>query len=149
MKESQHVEWKASWRDEYLKWISGFANSGGGVLIIGKDDEGKVVGVPDAKRLLVDIPNKVVTVLGIVVDVNLKGRAGKEYLQIVDHWVTALAGGKYPDASLERMHMAALLWALERGSRSGRVAHQFARDWAGRHRHVVKKVAARKTPRRQ
>ena len=70
-----------------------------------------------------------------------------EYLQIVDHWVTTLAGTRHPDA--EAMHKAALLWALERGSRSGRVAYQFARDWAGRHRHVVKKVAARKTPRRK
>jgi len=71
----------------------------------------------------------------------------EEYLQIVDHWVSALGGGKYPDA--DAMHKAALLWALERGSRSGRVAYQFARDWAGRHRPVVKKVAVRKTPRRK
>ena len=70
-----------------------------------------------------------------------------EYLQIVDHWVTALAGEKHADP--DAMHKAALLWALERGSRSGRVAHQFARDWAGRHRRVVKKVSARKTPRRK
>ncbi len=27
MKEAQHIEWKESWRDEYLKWISGFANA--------------------------------------------------------------------------------------------------------------------------
>ena len=32
MKENQHIEWKASWRDEYLKWICGFANAEGGVL---------------------------------------------------------------------------------------------------------------------
>ena len=71
----------------------------------------------------------------------------EEYLQIVDHWVTALAGGKHPDTNA--MHKAALLWALERGSRSGRVAYQFARDWAGRHRYVVKETVARKTPRRK
>ena len=71
----------------------------------------------------------------------------EEYLQIVDHWVTALAGGKHPDP--DAMHKAALLWALERGSRSGRVAHQFARDWAGRHRHVAKRVTIKKTPRRK
>jgi len=50
-----------------------------------------------------------------------------QYLQIADHWVEAL-GGKPDEASRK----AALLWALERGSRSGRVAWQFARDWAGR-----------------
>ena len=34
--EHQHVEWKESWRDECLKWISGFANAEGGVLVIGR-----------------------------------------------------------------------------------------------------------------
>jgi len=51
----------------------------------------------------------------------------EQYLQIADHWVQAL-GGKADDES----RRAALLWALERDSRSGRVAWQFARDWAGR-----------------
>lgn len=71
MTEHQHTEWKESWRDEYLKWIAGFANAQGGVLVLGKNDAGKVVGVADAKRLLVDLPNKVRDVLGIVVAVNL------------------------------------------------------------------------------
>ncbi len=71
----------------------------------------------------------------------------EEYLQIIDHWVTALSGTKPREP--EAMHKAALLWALERGSRSGRVAYQFARDWAGRHARVVKKAAVKKTPRRK
>ncbi len=50
-----------------------------------------------------------------------------EYLDIVAHWVGAL-GGKADDAA----RSAALLWALERGSRSGRVAWQFAKDYVGR-----------------
>jgi predicted AAA+ superfamily ATPase len=50
-----------------------------------------------------------------------------QYLHIAEHWVGVL-GGK-PDAGL---HAAARLWALERGSRSGRVAFQFARDYVGR-----------------
>ncbi len=50
-----------------------------------------------------------------------------EYLDIVTHWVEAL-GGKADDAA----RSAALLWALERGSRSGRVAWQFAKDYVGR-----------------
>ena len=44
MSENQQVEWKESWRDEYLKWICGFANADGGVIQIGRDDGGKVVG---------------------------------------------------------------------------------------------------------
>ena len=82
-REHQHVEWKESWRDEYLKWISGFANAEGGVLVIGMNDHGKVVGLVDARKLLVDLPNKVRDVLGILVDVNLK-RSGKlEFIEIV------------------------------------------------------------------
>ncbi len=51
-----------------------------------------------------------------------------QYLAIVDHWVASL--GALPKDP-QSMHAAALLWALTRGSRSGRVAWQFARDWAG------------------
>lgn len=51
-----------------------------------------------------------------------------EYLDIVQHWLKTL-GGKWSDAAREE----ALQWSLQRGSRSGRVAFQFARDWAGRH----------------
>lgn len=83
MSENQNSEWKTSWRDEYLKWICGFANAQGGVLEIGKNDRGKVVGLKDASRLLEEIPNKVQAILGIVVDVNLKSDADKEYLQII------------------------------------------------------------------
>ena len=43
MSESQLVEYKESWRNEYLKWICGFANAQGGVLYIGKRDDGSVV----------------------------------------------------------------------------------------------------------
>ena len=70
MKENQNIEWKESWRDEYLKWICGFANAQGGTLIIGRDDKGKVKGIENAERLLVDIPNKVRDTMGIIVDVN-------------------------------------------------------------------------------
>ena len=51
----------------------------------------------------------------------------EQYLDIADHWVATL-GGKADDESRK----AALLWARERGFRSGRVAWQFARDYVGR-----------------
>ncbi|MCK4304336.1 MAG: hypothetical protein KAY24_08875 [Candidatus Eisenbacteria sp.] len=38
MKEHQHIEWKTSWRDDYLKWICGFPNADGGVLVIGRNN---------------------------------------------------------------------------------------------------------------
>lgn len=83
MKESQHIEWKQNWRDEYLRWVCGFANAQGGRLMIGKNDRGVVVGLPDAKKLLDDIPNKVRDILGIMVEVNLHTEHGKDWLEIV------------------------------------------------------------------
>lgn len=80
MNENQNTEWKESWRDEYLKWICGFANATGGKIYIGMNDNGKVVGVADADKLLEDIPNKVRDVLGIIVDVNLLEENGLKYI---------------------------------------------------------------------
>jgi ATP-dependent DNA helicase RecG len=80
--EDQHTEWKASWRDDLLKWICGFANADGGVLVIGRDDQGVPVGLKDAAKLLEDIPNKVRDALGIMVDVNLLTEQGRDLLEI-------------------------------------------------------------------
>jgi len=52
-----------------------------------------------------------------------------EYLTIVAQWLSSFGVG--PDA-IAAAKPASLVWALERGSRSGRVAYQFARDYAGR-----------------
>ena len=83
MTETQNIEYKSSWRDEYLKWICGFANANGGTIFIGKDDYGKTVGISDAKKLLEEIPNKVKDVLGILVDVNLHETTEGDYLEII------------------------------------------------------------------
>ncbi len=48
MKENHNIEWKESWRDEFLCWICGFANADGGALHIGRNDKGIVVGVANA-----------------------------------------------------------------------------------------------------
>jgi len=53
-----------------------------------------------------------------------------DYLDIVAHWLAF--HGCTPD-QIDASRPEALQWALERGSRSGRVARQFARDWAARH----------------
>ncbi len=53
-----------------------------------------------------------------------------EYLAIVAQWLSSLDVGA---AEIAAARPQALVWALERGSRSGRVAYQFARDYAGRH----------------
>jgi predicted AAA+ superfamily ATPase len=52
-----------------------------------------------------------------------------EYLAIVGQWLRSFG---LDEAGIAAARAEALLWALERGSRSGRVAQQFARDWAAR-----------------
>ena len=83
MPESQNIEYKSSWRDEYLKWICGFANAQGGKLYIGVEDNGNVCGVTNIKKLLEDIPNKIHTSLGIVAEVNKKEKEGSEYIEVI------------------------------------------------------------------
>ncbi|MFN3999396.1 ATP-binding protein [Algoriphagus sp.] len=80
--ESQNIEFKVTWRDEYLKWICGFANAYSGTIFIGKDDSGNVVDLRDAKKLLEEIPNKVRDILGILVDVNLHQTDQGKYFEI-------------------------------------------------------------------
>ena len=53
-----------------------------------------------------------------------------DYLDIVRHWLKHFG---VPDEHWAQAEPEALRWALQRGSRSGRVAWQFARDWAGKH----------------
>ena len=52
------------------------------------------------------------------------------YLRIVDHWLKAFG---YASSMNEDIEREAINWALQRGSRSGRIALQFAKDWTGRH----------------
>lgn len=81
--ESQNIEFKGSWRDEYLKWICGFANAYGGTIFIGKDDTGNVIDLKDAKNLMEEIPNKVRDTLGILVDVNLHQLDQGKFIEIL------------------------------------------------------------------
>lgn len=53
-----------------------------------------------------------------------------EYLAIVAQWLRSFG---VPEDAIVAARQESLVWALERGSRSGRVAYQFARDYAGRH----------------
>jgi predicted AAA+ superfamily ATPase len=53
-----------------------------------------------------------------------------EYLAIVAQWLRSFG---VAEETIAKVRGEALVWALERGSRSGRVAQQFARDHAGRH----------------
>ncbi|MEO8410786.1 MAG: ATP-binding protein [Propionivibrio sp.] len=61
------------------------------------------------------------------------------YLDIVAHWLRSYGCG---DAEIQRAERDALNWALLRGSRSGRVAWQFAKDWAGKNTRARKSTHA-------
>ena len=68
--ESQRIEYKSSWQEEYFGWIAGYANASGGTLYIGVNDDGYVVGVKDTKFLLDTLPNQVSSYLGITVNID-------------------------------------------------------------------------------
>jgi len=83
MPETQNIEYKSSWHDDYLKWICGFANAQGGQIYIGKDDVGNVIGVEDYKKLMDEIPNKIKNNMGITAEVNLQQEGDKHFIEII------------------------------------------------------------------
>jgi ATP-dependent DNA helicase RecG len=80
--ETQNVEWKRQWRDEYMKTLCAFANASGGTLEVGRDDAGAVTGVDNVAKLLEDLPNKIKNAMAIVADIAARERDGKEYISI-------------------------------------------------------------------
>ena len=82
LKESQTVEFKESWRDEYLKTVCAFANTKGGILCIGVNDKGEVVGVENIQKLIEDLPNKVMNAFVIAVDVKVEEESGKQFVKM-------------------------------------------------------------------
>ena len=96
-KESQTVEYKQTWRNEYLKVVSAFANSSGGVLYIGLDNQGKSFDLKNAKKLLEDIPNTIRNKLGIIPSVELNRKSSKDIIKItvIPSSVPISYNGKY------------------------------------------------------
>ena len=82
MGEKHILEYKRQWDDEWLKWLCGFANADGGTLYIGISDKQHIIGVDNSKKLMEDIPNKIVSKLGIYPDVRLLEEDGKEIIEI-------------------------------------------------------------------
>ncbi len=83
MPESQNTEYITNWRDEYLKWICGFANASGGKLYIGINDKGNVIDIDNHNELLAQLPNKFRDILGVYAEVNLLNEKDKHYLEII------------------------------------------------------------------
>ena len=81
--ENQTIEYKESWHDKYLAWICGYANAQGGTIYFGiEDGTKKPIGVKDANSLMESIPNKIRDTMGIVADVVLLRKSGKDVIRV-------------------------------------------------------------------
>ena len=81
--ENQTIEYKESWHDKYLSWICGYANAQGGTIYFGiEDGTKKPVGVKDVNSLMESIPNKIRDTMGIVADVALLRKSGKDVIRV-------------------------------------------------------------------
>ncbi len=81
--ENRNIEHKRIWKDEYLKWVSGFANAQGGKIYIGIDDDLTIVGVENLHKQLEDIPNKIINNTGVFPETNHLTMEGKDVIEIV------------------------------------------------------------------
>jgi len=82
MHEQQNIEFKSQWTDNILKTVCAFANTNGGTIYIGIDDNGNPVELKNIKKLMEDIPNKIKNTIGIVPKVNLIERDGKQLIEV-------------------------------------------------------------------
>ena len=83
MKENQYTEFKESWHDEYVRYVSAFCNTEGGTLYIGINDRGEVIGVQYPEKLIEKLPNFIAQKTGVMPLVCLKKQGEKEYLEII------------------------------------------------------------------
>ena len=82
MSENQHIEYKQSWHDDYLKWVCGFANASGGVLFVGKKDNGELMHVENYNQLMESIPNKIRDLMGLLCEVVLHEQEEIHFIEI-------------------------------------------------------------------
>jgi len=82
MQETQNIEFKREWKDEYLKVICAFANAFGGILYVGVNDDGTINGTTNHSQLLEEIPNKSRDLLGVTISAELKYQNNIPFLEI-------------------------------------------------------------------
>ena len=81
--ESQTVEFKQIWKDEYLKTICAFSNTDGGEFYIGIADDKSIIGLKKVEALLEILPNKINNRLGILVDISVQQIETKDIIKII------------------------------------------------------------------
>ena len=82
MKENQTTEFKLKMNDNCLKTCCAFANTEGGKLYIGYDDDGKLVGVQDIESSIEDLPNIIRNRLNLYVSIIAATKEGKDFVEI-------------------------------------------------------------------
>lgn len=125
MSESQLVEYKSAWRDEYLKWICGFANAKGGRLYIGIDYRRKITGVANANEMPISLRSKYYIRSGSTLQ-ELKGHALNEF-------ILKRTGKSWDDRALESATFMdidenAVKAFIRKALKSKRVAESIAED---------------------
>jgi len=80
--ETKNLEFKERFSDEVLKTLCAFANTEGGQVIIGVQDDGKVKGIEIDDKEFQQITEKIITNLGIRPDIEIKEEQGKKILVI-------------------------------------------------------------------
>jgi len=82
VREEQDIEFKKEWRNEHPKTVVSFANTEGGVMYIGIDDNGRAVTLSNIKKLLEDIPNTIRNKLQITPSVKIEEKDDREVIKI-------------------------------------------------------------------
>ncbi len=82
-KENQYIEFKLNWKEDFLKNVCAFANSEGGVLYIGINDNGEVIGVAETTKLLETLPNIINQKIGIIPQLIIDDIEDKQVLKII------------------------------------------------------------------
>jgi len=83
MNETQNIEFKLNWKEDFLKNICAFANSDGGFLYIGINDNGEAIGVEDTNGLLKKLPNIINHKIGIIPTVLVDNIGKKQIIKII------------------------------------------------------------------
>ena len=95
--ESELIEFKSVWKDDFLMQICSFANNKGGTLYIGISDSGEIIGLKNTKKVLEDLWNKIINHLGIIPHIQLHTENDLQYGEIkIDKNVEAVSyKGRY------------------------------------------------------
>ena len=83
MNETQNIEFKSIWKEEFIKNVCAFANVQGGILYIGIDDKGNAIGVDNASKLLETLPNIINNKTGIIPLVEIEKINQKYIVKII------------------------------------------------------------------